>query len=152
MLPHSDVQRAYDCPILIKQKLLDKRRLRRNWHRLRTTESSFPITKATSKPFYKTSHPRLPLTILSRRLPRESRRPQILPSRFSTRNMGANKHRKSTNIRRTPGIHFPATSLSERPGRRRTPYSRIGKSWSTRTSTSPLQTIWSTSRHQQLWS
>jgi ABC-type iron transport system FetAB ATPase subunit len=50
------------------------------------------------------------------------------------------QHRKSTNIRRTPGIRFPATSLSERPGRR-TPYPRIGNSSSTRTSTSPLQTI-----------
>jgi hypothetical protein len=37
--PHSDVQRVYDCPILIKQKLLDKTRLRRKWHRLRTPES-----------------------------------------------------------------------------------------------------------------
>jgi hypothetical protein len=37
---------------------------------------------ATSKPFYKTSHPRLPLAIPSGRLPREPRRPQILPFRF----------------------------------------------------------------------
>jgi hypothetical protein len=45
--PHSDVQRAYDCPILIKQKLLDKRRLWRNWHHLRTPESKWLLNTAT---------------------------------------------------------------------------------------------------------
>jgi hypothetical protein len=36
---HADTLKTYECPILIKQKIEDKRRLRRVWHRLRTPES-----------------------------------------------------------------------------------------------------------------
>jgi hypothetical protein len=36
---HTDTLKTYDCPILIKQKIEEKRRLCRNWHRLRTPES-----------------------------------------------------------------------------------------------------------------
>jgi hypothetical protein len=36
---HTDTLKTYDCAILIKQKIQEKRRLRRDWHRLRTSES-----------------------------------------------------------------------------------------------------------------
>jgi hypothetical protein len=29
---HTDTYKTYDCPILIKQKIEEKRRLRRGWH------------------------------------------------------------------------------------------------------------------------
>jgi hypothetical protein len=38
-LEHTEARLTYDCPIQIKQKLLNERRLRRNWHRFRTPES-----------------------------------------------------------------------------------------------------------------
>jgi hypothetical protein len=43
----TEARQTYDCPILIKQKLLNKRRLRRNWHRFRTTESKRLLNAAT---------------------------------------------------------------------------------------------------------
>jgi hypothetical protein len=36
---HTDTLKTYNCPILIKQKIEEKRRLCRCWHRLRTPES-----------------------------------------------------------------------------------------------------------------
>jgi hypothetical protein len=36
---HTEARQTYDCPILNKQKFLNKRRLHRNWHRFRTPES-----------------------------------------------------------------------------------------------------------------
>jgi hypothetical protein len=39
----------YDCPILIKQNVEEKRRLRRDWHRLRTTESKILLNTATQE-------------------------------------------------------------------------------------------------------
>jgi hypothetical protein len=44
---HNEARQTYDCPILIKQKLLNKRRLRRNWHRFRTPESRQLLNTAT---------------------------------------------------------------------------------------------------------
>jgi hypothetical protein len=44
---HTEARQTYDCPILIKQKLLNKRRLRRNWHRFRTPESKRLLNAAT---------------------------------------------------------------------------------------------------------
>jgi hypothetical protein len=43
----TEARQAYDCHILIKQKMLNKRRLRRNWHRFRTTESKRMLNAAT---------------------------------------------------------------------------------------------------------
>jgi hypothetical protein len=36
---HTGTLKPYECPILIKQKIEEKRRLHRGWHRLRTPES-----------------------------------------------------------------------------------------------------------------
>jgi hypothetical protein len=36
---HTDTLKTYDCPILIKQQIEGKRRLRRGWHRLRAPKS-----------------------------------------------------------------------------------------------------------------
>jgi hypothetical protein len=36
---YTDILKAYDCPVLIKQKTEEKRRLHRDWHRLQTPES-----------------------------------------------------------------------------------------------------------------
>jgi hypothetical protein len=33
---HTDMLKAYNCPILIKRRIEEKRRLHRDWHRLRT--------------------------------------------------------------------------------------------------------------------
>jgi hypothetical protein len=36
---HTDTLKAYDCPILINQKIDEKRKLHGVWHRLRTPET-----------------------------------------------------------------------------------------------------------------
>jgi hypothetical protein len=46
---HTDTLKIHDCPILIKQKIEEKRRLRRGWHRLRTPESKRLLNTATQK-------------------------------------------------------------------------------------------------------
>jgi hypothetical protein len=46
---HTDTLQTYDCPILIKQKIEEKRRLRRGWHRLRTPESKRLLNTATQE-------------------------------------------------------------------------------------------------------
>jgi endonuclease/exonuclease/phosphatase family metal-dependent hydrolase len=46
---HTDTLKTYDCPILIKQKSEEKRRLRRGWHRLRTPESKRLLNTATQE-------------------------------------------------------------------------------------------------------
>jgi hypothetical protein len=46
---HTDTLKTYDCPILIKQKIEEKRRLRRGWHRLRTQESRRLLNTATQE-------------------------------------------------------------------------------------------------------
>jgi hypothetical protein len=38
-----------ECPLLIKQKILDKRRLRRRWHQLRTSRNKRLLNTATRK-------------------------------------------------------------------------------------------------------
>jgi hypothetical protein len=43
---HTEARQIYDCPILIKQKLLNERRLRRNW-RFSTPESKRLLNAAT---------------------------------------------------------------------------------------------------------
>jgi hypothetical protein len=40
---HKETFKVYDCPILIKQEVEEKRRLIRNWHRLRTPKSNRQI-------------------------------------------------------------------------------------------------------------
>jgi hypothetical protein len=44
---NTDKLKTYDCPILIKQKIEEKRRLRRGWHRLRTPESKRLLNTGT---------------------------------------------------------------------------------------------------------
>jgi hypothetical protein len=46
---HTDIFKTYECPILIKQKIEDKRRLRRGWHLLRTPESKRLLNTATQE-------------------------------------------------------------------------------------------------------
>jgi hypothetical protein len=46
---HTDTLKTYDCPILIKQKIQEKRRLRRGWHRLRTPASKRLLNIATQE-------------------------------------------------------------------------------------------------------
>jgi hypothetical protein len=41
--------KTYDCPILIKEKIEEKRRLRSDWHRLRTRESKRLLNTATQE-------------------------------------------------------------------------------------------------------
>jgi hypothetical protein len=43
---HTDTLKTYDCPVLIKQKIEDKRRIRRGWHRLRTPKSKILLNTA----------------------------------------------------------------------------------------------------------
>jgi hypothetical protein len=43
----TEARQTYDCPILIKQKLLNKRTLRRNWHKFHTPESKWLLNAAT---------------------------------------------------------------------------------------------------------
>jgi hypothetical protein len=84
---HTEARQTYDCPILIKQKLLNKRRLRRNWHRFRTPENKRLLNAVTrelkqllaSKPSYKTSHRQHPQTTPYGKGPRK---PKILPTQF----------------------------------------------------------------------
>jgi hypothetical protein len=45
---HIDTLKTYDCPILIKQQI-EKRRLRRGWHLLRTPESKRLLNTATQE-------------------------------------------------------------------------------------------------------
>jgi hypothetical protein len=44
---HTDTVKTYDCPTLIKQKIEEKRRLRRDWHRLQTPESKRLLNTVT---------------------------------------------------------------------------------------------------------
>jgi hypothetical protein len=44
---HTDTLKTYDCPMLIKQEIEEKGRLRRGWHRLRTPESKRLLNTAT---------------------------------------------------------------------------------------------------------
>jgi hypothetical protein len=44
---HIDTVKTYDCHTLIKQKIEEKRRLRRDWHRLRTPESKRLLNTGT---------------------------------------------------------------------------------------------------------
>jgi hypothetical protein len=46
---HTDRLKTCDCPILIKQKIEEKRRLRRGWHRLRTPESKRLLNTETQE-------------------------------------------------------------------------------------------------------
>jgi hypothetical protein len=46
---HTEACQTYDCPILIKQKLLNKRRLCRNLHRFCTPESKRLLNAATNE-------------------------------------------------------------------------------------------------------
>jgi hypothetical protein len=46
---HTDTLKTYDCPISIKQKIEEKRRLHRDWHRLRTAESRRLLNTATQE-------------------------------------------------------------------------------------------------------
>jgi hypothetical protein len=43
----TDAFKTYQCPILIKQKIIEKRRLHRSWHQLRTPESKRLFIAAT---------------------------------------------------------------------------------------------------------
>jgi hypothetical protein len=45
----TDTLTAYNCPMLIKQKIEEKRRLRKDWHRLRTPESKKLFNTTTQK-------------------------------------------------------------------------------------------------------
>jgi hypothetical protein len=47
MPEHTDTLKTYNCPILIIQIIEEKRRLRRDWHRLRTPESKRLLNTAT---------------------------------------------------------------------------------------------------------
>jgi hypothetical protein len=46
---HTETFKSYDCPILIKQGIEEKRRLRRGWHQLRTPESKRLLNRATQE-------------------------------------------------------------------------------------------------------
>jgi hypothetical protein len=46
---HTDTLKTYDCPILIKQKIEEKRRHRRGCHLLRTPESKRLLNTATQE-------------------------------------------------------------------------------------------------------
>jgi hypothetical protein len=46
---HIGTLKTYDCPILSKQNIEEKRRLCRGWHRLRTPESKRLLNKATQE-------------------------------------------------------------------------------------------------------
>jgi hypothetical protein len=46
---HTDTLKTYDCPILMKQKIEEKRRIHRGWHRLRTPESKRLFNTATQE-------------------------------------------------------------------------------------------------------
>jgi hypothetical protein len=46
---HTDALKIYDFPIILKQKIEEKRRLRRDWHRLRTPESKRLLNTATQE-------------------------------------------------------------------------------------------------------
>jgi hypothetical protein len=82
---HTDTLKAYGCPILIKQKIGEKRRLHRGWHRLGTPESKRSLHIATQElkhlfnknkndciqAFCKVLHQQNPLTIPRGRRPRK---------------------------------------------------------------------------------
>jgi hypothetical protein len=44
---HTESRQTLNCPILIKQDLLNKRRLRRNWHRFHAPESKRLLNATT---------------------------------------------------------------------------------------------------------
>jgi hypothetical protein len=44
-----DTLKTNDCPIIIKQKIEENRRLRRGWHQLRTPESKRLLNTATQE-------------------------------------------------------------------------------------------------------
>jgi hypothetical protein len=46
---HTDTLKAYVCPILIKHKIEEKRRLHRGWHQLQTPESKRLLNTATQE-------------------------------------------------------------------------------------------------------
>jgi hypothetical protein len=46
---HKDTLKTYDCPILIKQKIEEKRRPRRGWHLLRTPKSKILLNTASQE-------------------------------------------------------------------------------------------------------
>jgi hypothetical protein len=58
--------KTYDCPILIKQKIEEKRRLNRDWHRLRTPESKRLLNTATKE----LKHSNIPARSYTNRIPR----------------------------------------------------------------------------------
>jgi hypothetical protein len=84
-MQHQDSRHTEDCPILIKQKVEEKRRLRRGWHQLRTPEIKRLLNTATqelkhssirtkmiaSKYSCKVLHQQNPLTIPCGRRPRK---------------------------------------------------------------------------------
>jgi hypothetical protein len=93
---HTEARQTYDCPILIKQKLLNKRRLRRNWHRFHAPEGKRLLNEATrelKQLLADTNNASIP-SLLTRPLtehpqttpygkrPRKPNRPQILPTHF----------------------------------------------------------------------
>jgi hypothetical protein len=49
MPEHTGTLKAYDCPILIKQKIEEKRRVFRDWHQLQTPKSKRLFNTATQK-------------------------------------------------------------------------------------------------------
>jgi hypothetical protein len=46
---HTNTLKAYDCPILIKERIEEKRRLCRGWHQLRTPKSKRLLNTATQE-------------------------------------------------------------------------------------------------------
>jgi hypothetical protein len=46
---HKSTLKAYDCPIIIEQKIEEKRRLCRDWHHLRTPTSNRLLNAATQQ-------------------------------------------------------------------------------------------------------
>jgi hypothetical protein len=101
---HTEARQTYDCPILIKQKLLNKMRLRRTWHRFRTPESKRLLNAATREleQLLADTNKNLltrPLTVsIHRLLSMESGQESqtshnfFPPTSDNTKNMGPNEH------------------------------------------------------------
>jgi hypothetical protein len=49
MPEHTEMCKAYNCPILIKQKIEGERKLHTDWHRLQTLESKILLNTGTQR-------------------------------------------------------------------------------------------------------
>jgi hypothetical protein len=124
---HTEARQTYDCPILIKQKLLNKRRLHRNRHRFCTPESKRLLNVATreltqfladtNNASFQTFFQDLsPTTSTDYSLWKAIKKAKQAtnsshPLRTTRGTWARTNTEKSADIRRPPNIRFSATSL-----------------------------------------